>query len=134
MDDHLGLDLLKQLGDPLYLNAGKLPAHVVGVRVGDKGMGYFHLIFSGDPQNLLDVPCRIHHRHLACLFGSHQIDEVLHGTDFNLLEIKVIAHVAFGALQNENCKVQNLKFNREDSVHNSLTVPDFWLTDSILHF
>lgn len=79
------------------MKAGELPADMVRVRMGDASMGELHIVLGDDAQNFFDVPCGIHHRYLASLEGAHQVDKILHGTHFNLFEVKVIDQFALAA-------------------------------------
>ena len=76
----------------ISFHAGKPPAHVIRMSVGNQGMSDLELFLSGNTQNRVDLPGSVHHRDFTCLGGTDEINVVLHRADFDLLEVELIVH------------------------------------------
>jgi hypothetical protein len=58
-----------------------------------ESMGDLHLIGGGDTNDLLDLPRRVHHGNFAGFCRADEVDKILHRTQFNLFEVKLIVHL-----------------------------------------
>ena len=78
--------LFEQFDDAGDAASAHAAADVVGVVVRGEGGGEGVVLLVDVGEEAVDVPCGVHHRHLTRRAGTHEVGEVGHGADLNLLD------------------------------------------------
>src|SRR5207244_4211654 len=87
---HPGQQLLDARDASGHAPRGQAAPDVVLVRVGHQRTDQRHVVGGGRVDNGVDLPRRVDHHALARDGVAHEVDEVLHGAQLELLEVEAI--------------------------------------------